>query len=214
MGPPEDVVFFLRDTAKVGCFIETGTYYGETTSWAAQNFSEVITIELSEKYFSQAQERFRDTPNVEVRFGDSKETLKTLVPQLTTPTMFWLDAHFCCDSAGQGDPAPILAEITTIYSGSKEHILLIDDARLFLSPPPASPNDEYPDVCELLTTLMATGNPYVVLHDDVLICVPQKYKSILFRFFQTVVYPSKNHTQPALAKALSRMKAAIKRVLR
>jgi hypothetical protein len=141
MGPPEDVVFFLRDIARVDHFIETGTYYGETASWAAQHFSKVITMELSEKYFSQAQERFQGMSNVEVRFGDSKEMLKSLVPELAASAMFWLDAHFCCDSAGQGEPAPILDEITTIYTASKEHILLIDDARLFLSPPPASPDD-------------------------------------------------------------------------
>ena len=219
MGPPEDIVFFLQNIAGINSFIETGTYFGDTTSWASKHFSNVISIELSEKYFSLAQEKFKGTTNINLHYGDSGQVLKELLPKLPSAAIFWLDAHFCCDGAGKGDPAPILDEINTIYTVSKEHILLIDDARLFLSPAPKSDINEYPDACGLFATLKMTGNPYIVIHDDVLICVPQKHKEKLFKFFQTEVYITPSYadntvkTIPASPKNPVRLRTLIKNIL-
>jgi hypothetical protein len=47
--------------------------------------------------------------------------------------LFWLDGHFCGGVSAHGDKGtPILEELNLILSHRvKEHVILIDDARLF-----------------------------------------------------------------------------------
>jgi hypothetical protein len=84
MGIPTDLVVRLRDYGNARTFVETGTYYGEATFWAANEFDVVITIERSEVLF----ESLLDTsvlcayPNVFPVLGDSSECLSYVVSGL------------------------------------------------------------------------------------------------------------------------------------
>ena len=50
MGPPEDLILALQARLRLGDFVETGTYRGDTAAWAAEHFARVTTIELSPAY--------------------------------------------------------------------------------------------------------------------------------------------------------------------
>ena len=102
MGPPEDLILALQARLRLGDFVETGTYRGDTAAWAAEHFARVTTIELSPAYCAAAQTRFRDRPGVRVLGGDSSAVLAATIPALPGPAFFWLDAHWSgLDTAGR-----------------------------------------------------------------------------------------------------------------
>ncbi len=77
-------------------FIETGTLYGDRTCIAQALFNEVLTIELSDKFYRGAQKRFGTVDNVTCFHGDSAAVLPRLLECLRQQSLFfWLDAHHC-----------------------------------------------------------------------------------------------------------------------
>src|SRR3990172_1923567 len=89
---------FLQELATIfnlDTFIETGTFYGDTTAAAANIFNHIHTIELSPQLYQQAIKRFKETRNISVHQGDSAEELKKIVPAITGSILFWLDSHYC-----------------------------------------------------------------------------------------------------------------------
>jgi hypothetical protein len=74
--------------------IETGTEQGNGTQILADRYKKVITIELDDIYYNEAKVKFANTKNVECHHGNSEEVLKRIIPTLTGPTMYWLDAHY------------------------------------------------------------------------------------------------------------------------
>lgn len=54
----------IRDRFSVTCFLETGTYEGDTASWAANHFDEVVTIEASPELHQRALEKSPSLSNV------------------------------------------------------------------------------------------------------------------------------------------------------
>ncbi len=152
MGVPEALVLFIRDNFDARVFIETGTFKGETSCWAASHFEKVITVELSVELYKEAVQKYRQLSNIEFRIGDSSQELPRILSQIDQPAVIWLDAHHCStNTAGKGARAPILDELDAITSSSLDHFVLIDDARLFLAPPPdPHPLEEYPEITTLL----------------------------------------------------------------
>ena len=70
-------------------------------------------------------------------------------------SLFWLDTHWCSsNSYGEEDQCPLMKEIEIINTSKADSIILIDDARLFLSPPPL-PNSShfYPGIAEVIEKL-------------------------------------------------------------
>src|SRR5271155_4270033 len=125
MGPPVALTLALQRRLGILNFIETGTFQGDTTAWAAGHFTRVTTIELSPTYHATAQARFGAQPNVRVLAGDSVVTLRSVVPDLAAPAIFWLDAHWSgLDTAGHEVECPVLAEIALINASSFAHVVL------------------------------------------------------------------------------------------
>jgi hypothetical protein len=54
-GIPQEITLKLAKLANVTTFVETGTYKGETTRWAAQHFQKVFTIEKSDFHFEESK---------------------------------------------------------------------------------------------------------------------------------------------------------------
>jgi len=124
---PADKVRLIRAHAeKDGTLIETGTYLGDTTAACAPSFRRVYTIELDPALAERARQRFEGT-NVTVLEGDSAEVLRTLVPQVERPAVFWLDAHFCGEHTANS-PLPLLEELEIIQRHGAPDVVLIDDA--------------------------------------------------------------------------------------
>jgi len=137
MGVPKDLVVFLKGNYNINNFVETGTYLGDTALWASENFENAFTIEKSEIMFGKATNKHKNS-KVNFIFGDTREKLQEVISKLKGGTIFWLDAHWSgSDTYGQNDECPIVDEIKIINSHSNsDFFIMIDDARLFLTPPP------------------------------------------------------------------------------
>jgi predicted O-methyltransferase YrrM len=83
-------------------FIETGTYKGYTTRMASKHFDQVYTFEIVEELIREAVQlgAQEGCANIKYFLGDSVQLLTILVPQLTQPTMFFLDAHISGPESG------------------------------------------------------------------------------------------------------------------
>jgi hypothetical protein len=186
-GAPTELILALKQASGIENFVETGTLVGDTAAWAANHFARVVTIENQENRHKKAAERFGATGNVLVLFGESPDVLSECA--LTSPTIFWLDAHWMgtgSGTGGDGHECPAIAEIDAINSGpANSHIILVDDARLFSAPPP-HPHDaaQWPDLNVVVSALDNHGTRYVVLFEDALIAVPLNLRPFLVEYLQ------------------------------
>jgi hypothetical protein len=128
---PEDLRHF-KDQFNLHSFIETGTYAGDTTAVAAETFSEVFSIEISDSMYKAAQKRFASYPNIHLYLGDTTFLLKRMIADSSPgKRLYWLDAH--CSGGGTGGVpgfCPIPYELDQIFScGDFDSVILIDDLR-------------------------------------------------------------------------------------
>lgn len=181
-GIPEALTERLATEAGITTFVETGTFQGRTTAWAAERFGRVVTIEADPDLYRNAAERFREVPNVTVLHGDSGRLLGEVVASLTEPALFWLDAHWSGPgTAGESAECPVLEEIAAIDAGLPSHLVLVDDARMFLQPPhPLHNADDWPDIATMVHALKkARPEDYVGVIEDVILRVPETLKGVL-----------------------------------
>lgn len=84
-----------------GIAFETGTFLGKGTRYLAENFSRVVTIELSEELHSEARASFAESANIECLLGNSAEVLARILPSYpaTDAAFFFLDAHWSGDQS-------------------------------------------------------------------------------------------------------------------
>jgi hypothetical protein len=187
MGVPTELVLHLTNLRKCETFVETGTYRGETASWAARFFSRVITVENSRSLYEETSTRLKEKQNIEFRFGNSRTQLDMIVQDLKSSAVFWLDSHWCGGSSyGADDQCPILDELRILNQSDIEHVILIDDARLFLAPPPL-PNqaEQWPTIADICTLLNnGKHKRYTVVFEDVILSVPMPVKPSLLAWCQ------------------------------
>ena len=124
-------------------WIETGTYYGETTKLLSKISKKTISIEADKELFETSKKKLKNLKNVELLNGKSEDLLdKSISENLDFKNIcIYLDAHLCQDhlknikTFGSEDTAtPILQELEIIkkYYGKFEKLnVLIDDIRLF-----------------------------------------------------------------------------------
>ncbi|KKL97304.1 hypothetical protein LCGC14_1835830 [marine sediment metagenome] len=94
----------------------------------------IYSIELDEAFYRNARKKFANNNHILILFGDSPVQLKKILPKIDKPCLFWLDAHFSGEGTAKGDiETPIMEEMILILNHSNlKHIILIDDARLFI----------------------------------------------------------------------------------
>lgn len=146
-------------------FIETGTYLGETTAAMADYYKTVHTVELMESLFNAASERFSDNPSIICHQGDSAEKILEICNQLDCPAVFWLDAHYSGSAtARHGDyDSPIEKELSIIFKNNpREHLILIDDARLFVG------RNSYPKIGHLRKFVRENSEYGLTVRDDII----------------------------------------------
>jgi len=122
--------------------VETGTYHGEMVEAMAGGFTHIYSIEVDEALFRAAREKFRRRSQIHLLRGDSAMELPKVLADVREPAIFWLDGHYTGPHAGKGDlNTPILRELSAIAAHPvKRHVILIDDARLFIG------RDDYPSL--------------------------------------------------------------------
>ncbi|MBK8021783.1 MAG: hypothetical protein IPK19_10245 [Chloroflexi bacterium] len=179
----------MQRANSIQTFIETGTYRGEPSAWAAKYFAEVITIEYAETLYEAARQRFQVIPHVRVLHGHSGVELAKLVPKLSAMSIFWLDSHWSGgETYGSDDECPLMDELQAIMDSPFQHCILIDDARLFLSTPQLPHNPSaWPSISDIVVVLRKEPHLYeIFVIEDNIIAVPPGLKPYLTTYCQRV----------------------------
>ena len=157
-------------------WIETGTYYGETTKLLSKISKKTISIEADKELFETSKKKLKNLKNVELFNGKSEDLLNKLISENLDfkNICIYLDAHLCQDhlkniqTFGSEDTAtPILKELEIIkkYYGKFEKInVLIDDIRLFYGN-----YQNYPDKNILVDWCKENNFSWEIEH-DIFIC--------------------------------------------
>jgi hypothetical protein len=167
-------------------FFEGGTYRGGTALKASALVNKVITVERSDVMFEIARSTIGAVQNIVMLKGDTRDHLKSVLAG-NDHILFWLDAHWSGgDTYGENDECPLLDELAIIFAGRRTCVILVDDARLFLAPPPK------PHVLERWPTIKAISKIVpedwdIVVYDDVIYILPGKVSLAFREFVQTDV---------------------------
>jgi hypothetical protein len=164
------LVEILKRALPLEVFVETGTFKGDSVQQVRGLFRELYTVESSAEYYERACERFRSDTAIHVFQDTSSHFLRTLMPGVAgRSVLYWLDAHWCGEElAPDGSQCPLLDELAAIGSLNERSVLMIDDARLFLCPPPAPHSPEqWPSLDLVIKGLhsLSTAHEILVLND-------------------------------------------------
>lgn len=188
-------------------FVETGTFEGDSIEQVKTLFAEIHSIELSETYYEKAVERFKDSSHIKLYQGSSDEWLRRLQPQLKDQSiLYWLDAHWCVaeDTAGVESQCPLLEELEAIEYLNYDSIVIVDDARLFLCPPPAPHKiSQWPSFDEIIERLHSLSPVHALMVvNDVIIYYPKKIEQQIKDYayahgidWLVALYKSQNYDQ-------------------
>jgi hypothetical protein len=177
---PREIVLRFRDKGRIKYFVETGTYRGNTSFWAAQHFEKVFTIEIDPEISRETASRADRPSNIEFLVGNSRDILPQVIKQLNGSAVFWLDGHWCnVTELGKDMECPLIEELHTLRT-LKDSVILIDDARAFLGPlPPPHDNTQWPRVDEIFLLLKSQYPANLVtIADDVIYCLPPGLVSV------------------------------------
>src|SRR3981081_198889 len=90
---PREIVLKFKEKAAIKNFVETGTFKGNTSFWAAVHFEKVYTIEIDPAISKSTASRPDCPKNIDFKIGNSKDVLPKLIDQLKGRSIFWLDGH-------------------------------------------------------------------------------------------------------------------------
>lgn len=175
-GIPHALALELAQINRSAVFVETGTYEGRTARWAAEHFGFVFTIERSPALHARAAQALAGMKHVEPLCGDTRALLKPIVEGLhALRAIHWLDAHWSGGStAGEDAECPLLDELQ-VLAGRHDDIILIDDARLFLSAPPQPHRPEaWPSIVDIARVACPDKRRHLQIVDDVIVIVPNR----------------------------------------
>lgn len=165
--PPHSVkIKAVKEYAKefsIETLIETGTYFGGMVDAAKRIFKNIYSIELDKPLCEQVKKRFSKFAHILIIWGDSGEVLPKILANIRKPCIFWLDAHYSGGITAKGDiESPILQELSHILEHSQEHIILIDDARLFVG------QNDWPTIEDLKEFVKIYTNMVFEVKDDII----------------------------------------------
>jgi len=121
----------LTKTTKTSHYIETGTYLGHGIFQVLNNYQNIHSIELSEKWYNYNIKQFENNSNVKMYLGDSKKILPDLLNNINEPVTIYLDAHYSGGPTSFGDEeTPLLFELEILKNRNYDDIIIIDDCRL------------------------------------------------------------------------------------
>ena len=155
----------LKQYAIGDTFIETGSQEGWTFYVAKEyGFDTMYGIELMEEFFVTSVDKFKDDRNINLLLGESPDILGSLCPFLVEPATFWLDAHASGPSipGGKYGPCPLIQELEAIAtSPCKNHVIMIDDTRLF-----GTHEWDYLDKQRVIDLLLTINSNYKIVYVD------------------------------------------------
>ncbi|OOG24427.1 hypothetical protein B1C78_08810 [Thioalkalivibrio denitrificans] len=128
--------------------------------------------------YEESMRNLAGIANVQMLLGDTRTNLRTIL-QSEDEILFWLDAHWSGgETYGEQDECPIIEELELILSSNlSKFAIMIDDARLFMAPPPAPHNYEvWPSLTDIMAVL--PKNFDMIIWNDVIFLTP---KELIFR---------------------------------
>jgi hypothetical protein len=158
---------FLRKFGKTDVWIETGTYYGDTTKFLAKNSNFVYSIE-PDKYLAELAElRFAKNTNIKIIQGTSENEFEKILSRLEGEVSIWLDGHYSAGATFKGEQdTPIRQELHVIKKLLDKFSIInvfIDDFRCF---DPENPEyKEYPSKQFLVDWAEKCNLKWTVQHD-------------------------------------------------
>lgn len=148
--PSLDVNFLKQlhdDFTNYPLFIETGTNQGHTIFAMEQHFRNLITIELSEKYYTNTKNRYQGS-KINFILGDSAAVFEKNLASIEEDAIFFLDGHWSSGDTAKGPKdCPLIEEITSIKNLYKNKaIIIVDDFRLFEKGPSQGYNEDWNNI--------------------------------------------------------------------
>ena len=185
-GVPEEEIEFLKHIMKLDVFVEGGTYKGGTAKSMGEKFRKIFTIEKSDIMFEIAKENLKDTNNITLLKGDTREHLDSIIAN-NENILFWLDAHWSGgDTYGEEDECPLIEELDIIFKYNKNYVILIDDARLFLAPPPYPHNfNNWQSLTDIMKAIPESWE--LIEFEDVIYLFPKEINNEFKSFLQNIV---------------------------
>jgi hypothetical protein len=155
----QQVIQAFTKSFKYDVFVETGTYLGAMIWTVLEDFKKIFTVELSSELHKRAVRMFRKYQHVKCLQGDSGMVLHKLVPTINEGAIFWLDGHYSGGITALGDQVcPIYNELDAIIANDQyNHLILIDDARLF-----RNGEQGYPGLEEVRNYILAKNSQYKI----------------------------------------------------
>jgi hypothetical protein len=153
-------------------------------------FERLYSVEAAEALWHAAVERFKEAPAITIARSSSPDFLASIRPVFEKrPTLFWLDAHWCIaeGTAGALSQCPLLAELAAITPLENNSVILIDDARYFLAPPPVPhETSQWPHFHDILGALMAMSSGHeIMVVNDVIAFYPARARGCLEQYAKT-----------------------------
>ena len=153
-------------------WIETGTYYGDTTNLLSNISSEVISIEADKRLFELAVKKFQNTKNIKIINGRSQSVLEEILKNNENHKnlCLYLDAHLCMDHLTKTPTfkeenleTPIMVELNIIENYLKKFDkvnILVDDIRLF-----DGKTQNYPNLNVIVDWARKNNSNWFIEHD-------------------------------------------------
>jgi len=144
--PSPDVIkhqVLVSNNLNESLWIETGTYYGETTKLLSKISKKTISIEADKNLYETSKKKLKDLKNVEILHGKSEDLLNKVISENLDfkNICIYLDAHLCQDHlrntktfGSETAATPILNELEVVCKyiiNFEKIVVLIDDIRLF-----------------------------------------------------------------------------------
>lgn len=152
------VAYKLKQIAKaknLESFIETGTHYGELTSYLLNDFKEIQTIELTEELYTFSRKRFEDDSHVTCIRGDSSDHLKDVLDTSNFKGLVYLDAYYSGGVTGRGETeTPLKKEVDIILKSKFKGVVVVNNLRCLTGA------NDYPKKQELLEKIKKAGHVY------------------------------------------------------
>lgn len=174
---PVELMFAMRKRYGLEQFIETGTYHGASAMLATAQFDMVTTCDIDPAKIERLKGlRVPEPKRFTAICGNSPDVLKSLLDDSAClPALIFLDAHWS-EGPKMGPECPLLDELRAIGGTRGRHVILIDDARLFLNPPPP-PHDasQWPTFAQIEALCSELGPTDIVeVFGDAIVVRPQK----------------------------------------
>ncbi len=163
----------LKNSFPEGTWVESGTYFGDTTRFLGKKGVTVYSIEPQIDLYKKAKNQFQKFKNIIILQGLSEEVFPELLPRLKGDINFWLDGHYSAGITFKGPiDTPILKELDAIENNLRNFrnvCIMIDDIRVFN--PEIDP--AYPSIDVLVDWARLNSFTWKIEHD---IFIAKRYK--------------------------------------